>query len=124
MDSAWDSTVSLGEMNVQCVICTPMEKEVIRCPKPVTVKGYAISGGGRAIYRVELSVNGGKTWEPVDKIDQNPNPVSGMYWAWALWEKKVPRILTTSELVVRACKFYSLLTILDALVDARERDIT
>ena len=74
------------------------------CPKPVTIKGYAISGGGRAIYRVELSVDGGKTWEPVDKIDQNPHPISGMYWAWALWEKKVPKILTTSELVVRACK--------------------
>lgn len=82
-----------------------MEKEVILCPKPVTVKGYAISGGGRAIYRVELSVDGGKTWEPVDKIEQTPDKISGMYWAWALWEKKVPKILTTSELVVRACKF-------------------
>ena len=73
-------------------------------PKPVTVKGYAISGGGRAIYRVELSVDGGKTWEPVDKIEQEPDKISGMYWAWALWEKRVPKILTTSELVVRACK--------------------
>ncbi|KAG0052508.1 hypothetical protein BGZ83_002493 [Gryganskiella cystojenkinii] len=102
VDSAWDTTVSLGEMNVQCVICTPMDKEVIRCPKPVNIKGYAISGGGRAIYRVELSIDGGKTWEPVDRIDQTPDPVSGMYWAWALWEKKVPKIHTTSELVVRA----------------------
>ncbi|KAH7026976.1 Oxidoreductase, molybdopterin-binding domain-containing protein [Linnemannia elongata] len=64
--------------------------------------GYAISGGGRAIYRVELSVDGGKNWEPVDKIEQTPDKISGMYWAWALWEKKVPKILTTSELVVRA----------------------
>ncbi|KAF9152178.1 hypothetical protein BG015_005667 [Linnemannia schmuckeri] len=102
VDTAWDTTVSLGEMNVQCVICTPMEKEIILCPKPVIVKGYAISGGGRAIYRVELSVDGGKTWEPVDKIEQTPDKISGMYWAWALWEKKVPKILTTSELVVRA----------------------
>ncbi|KAF8925652.1 hypothetical protein BGZ47_003132 [Haplosporangium gracile] len=102
VDTAWDTTVSLGEMNVQCVICTPMEKEIILCPKPVTIKGYAISGGGRAIYRVELSVDGGKAWEPVDKIEQTPDKISGMYWAWALWEKKVPKILTTSELVVRA----------------------
>ncbi|KAF9177845.1 hypothetical protein BGZ51_008226 [Haplosporangium sp. Z 767] len=102
VDSAWDTTVSLGEMNVQCVICTPMEKDIIPSWKPITVKGYAISGGGRAIYRVELSVNGGKTWEPVDKIEQTPDKVSGMYWAWALWEKKVPKIHTTSELVVRA----------------------
>ncbi|KAF9948071.1 hypothetical protein BGZ72_009976 [Mortierella alpina] len=102
VDAAWDSTVSLGEMNVQCVICTPMEKEIIPSSKPVTVKGYAISGGGRAIYRVELSADGGKTWEPVDKIEQTPDKTSGMYWAWALWEKKLPKIMTTSELVARA----------------------
>ncbi|KAG0356888.1 hypothetical protein BGZ54_000565 [Gamsiella multidivaricata] len=102
VDSAWDSAPSLGEMNVQCVICTPMDKEVILSSKPITVKGYAISGGGRAIYRVELSVDGGATWEPVDKIEQTPDKVSGMYWAWALWEKKVPKISTTSQLVVRA----------------------
>ncbi|KAG0207028.1 hypothetical protein BGX28_001628 [Mortierella sp. GBA30] len=102
VESAWDSIASLGEMNVQCVICTPTEKEVIHSSKPITVKGYAISGGGRAIYRVELSVDGGKTWEPVDKIEQTPDKISGMYWAWALWEKKVPKIMTTSELVVRA----------------------
>lgn len=82
-----------------------MEKEIIPSSKPVTVKGYAISGGGRAIYRVELSADGGKTWEPVDKIEQTPDKTSGMYWAWALWEKKLPKIMTTSELVARACKF-------------------
>ncbi|KAF9963181.1 hypothetical protein BGZ65_005365 [Modicella reniformis] len=102
VDSAWDSSPSLGEMNVQCVICTPMDKEVILSSQPVTVKGYAIAGGGRAIYRVELSIDGGKTWEPVDKIEQTPDRVSGMYWAWALWEKEVSKLHTTSQLVVRA----------------------
>lgn len=90
-------------MNVQCVICTPAEHEVVKS-KSVTVKGYAISGGGRAIYRVELSLDGGRTWEAVDKIEQTPDPKSGMYWAWAIWEKKVAKINTSSELVVRACK--------------------
>ncbi|KAF9974435.1 hypothetical protein BGZ73_002177 [Actinomortierella ambigua] len=83
VESAWDSTPALG-------------------PGPVTVKGYAISGGGRGIYRVELSLDGGKTWEPVDKIEQTPDPKSGMYWAWALWEKKVPRIRASDEIVARA----------------------
>ncbi|KAF9160471.1 hypothetical protein DFQ26_005486 [Actinomortierella ambigua] len=101
-DSAWDSTPSLGEMNVQCVICTPSEHCTIKGAGPVSVKGYAISGGGRGIYRVELSMDGGKTWEPVDKIEQTPDPKSGMYWAWALWEKKVPRIRASDEIVARA----------------------
>ncbi|KAG0091346.1 hypothetical protein BGZ93_004549 [Podila epicladia] len=101
VESAWDTASSLGEMNVQCVICTPAEHEVVKS-KAVTVKGYAISGGGRAIYRVELSLDGGRTWEAVDKIEQTPDPKSGMYWAWAIWEKKVAKINTSSELVVRA----------------------
>ncbi|KAF9357714.1 hypothetical protein BGX26_003233 [Mortierella sp. AD094] len=102
VDSAWDLSPSLGEMNVQCVICTPMEREVVPCSKAITIKGYAIAGGGRAIYRVELSTDGGKTWEAVDRLEQTPDKISGMYWAWALWEKKVPKINTTSQLVARA----------------------
>ncbi|KAG0347896.1 hypothetical protein BG004_006615 [Podila humilis] len=101
VETAWDTASSLGEMNVQCVICTPAEHEIVKSGS-VTVKGYAISGGGRAIYRVELSLDGGRTWEAVDKIEQTPDPKSGMYWAWAIWEKSVTKINSTSELVARA----------------------
>ncbi|KAG0333736.1 hypothetical protein BG000_008921 [Podila horticola] len=102
VEDAWDSADSLGEMNIQSVICTPQDNEVITSSKPVTVKGYAIAGGGRAIDRVELSMDGGRTWEPVDKIEQVPDKKSGMYWSWALWEKHVPCMDPNSELVVRA----------------------
>ncbi|KAF9583963.1 hypothetical protein BGW38_007993 [Lunasporangiospora selenospora] len=102
VDKSWGCAGALGEMNVQCVICTPTEKETILSSRPVVVKGYAISGGGRSIYRVELSVDGGRTWEPVDKIEQAPQKGSGMYWAWALWEKTVSTVNTTTELVARA----------------------
>ncbi|KAG0093724.1 hypothetical protein BGZ92_002474 [Podila epicladia] len=102
VEESWDSAASLGEMNIQSVICTPQDNEVITSSKPITVKGYAIAGGGRAIYRVELSIDGGRTWEPVDKIEQVPDKKSGMYWSWALWEKHVPWMDPTSELVVRA----------------------
>ncbi|KAG0000502.1 hypothetical protein BGZ65_004315, partial [Modicella reniformis] len=43
VEKAWDSAASLGEMNVQCVICTPSEQEAIHASNPVTIKGYAIS---------------------------------------------------------------------------------
>lgn len=55
---------------------------------------------------MELSIDGGRTWEPVDKIEQVPDKKSGMYWSWALWEKHVPWLDPTSELVVRACKLF------------------
>lgn len=31
---------------------------------PLTIKGYAYSGGGRGVARVDVSIDGGKTWEP------------------------------------------------------------
>ncbi|KAF9362744.1 hypothetical protein BGX34_005572 [Mortierella sp. NVP85] len=101
-EKAWESTASLGEMNIQCVICTPIEQEVIRSSEPV-VKGYAISGGGRSIFRVEVSVDCGQTWEPVDKLEQTPDKNSGMFWTWAIWEKTVPKITHSTEIIARAC---------------------
>jgi len=33
---------------------------------PLTIKGYAYSGGGRGIARVDVSIDGGKSWEVAD----------------------------------------------------------
>ncbi|KAI1317178.1 hypothetical protein EDD11_008870 [Mortierella claussenii] len=102
VETAWDTAASLTEMNLQCVICTPTENEVIPSSRPVVIKGYAISGGGRGVYRVEVSVDSGKTWVPADKMEQIPDAHSGMFWTWALWEKTVPRIVHSTEIVARA----------------------
>jgi len=32
----------------------------------LTIKGYAYSGGGRGVARVDISIDGGKTWEVAD----------------------------------------------------------
>lgn len=32
----------------------------------VTIRGYAIAGGGRAIDRVDVSVDGGRSWEDAE----------------------------------------------------------
>ncbi|KAF9209063.1 hypothetical protein BGZ49_006472 [Haplosporangium sp. Z 27] len=104
VESSWDTAASLGEMNVQCVICTPTEDEVVPSSEPVTIKGYAIAGGGKGIYRVEVSVDGGNTWEPADKMEQKADEISGMFWTWAIWEKTVPSISNSTEIVARACE--------------------
>jgi sulfite oxidase len=44
VDQSWDTAASLTEMNIQCVICTPTEQQVVASSKPVTIKGYAIAG--------------------------------------------------------------------------------
>lgn len=37
--------------------------------EPLTVRGYAYSGGGRGIIRVDVSIDGGKTWQDATLLD-------------------------------------------------------
>ena len=54
----------------------------------VNVKGYAYSGGGRGIIRVDLSNDGGKTWYTAN-LTQADQDIDHMY-SWTLWECEIP----------------------------------
>lgn len=75
----WNSGLQLSELSVNCVITTPQAGEALS-GETFTVKGYAMSGGGRQITRVDVSLNGGKTWVTAT-ITQGDER-----WAWAFWE--------------------------------------
>ncbi|KAI8871807.1 molybdopterin binding oxidoreductase [Ramicandelaber brevisporus] len=63
----WGRCAALQEMNTQSVICTPVQGETVAIGTPYTIRGYAISGGGRRVDRVDVSLDGGKTWlEPAN----------------------------------------------------------
>jgi nitrate reductase (NAD(P)H) len=52
---------------IQLLITTPAQGDVLlinslTTQTPYTIRGYAYSGGGRKIIRVELTVDGGETW--------------------------------------------------------------
>jgi len=40
----------------------------------VNIRGYALSGGGRGIERVDVSVDGGKTWVEANKYQKDGVP--------------------------------------------------
>lgn len=65
--------------------------------------GYAYSGGGRKIVRVDISSDGGKTWRAVDKLESDAaeHPKA---WGWTLWTAYVdaPKNATKLDLVVKA----------------------
>ena len=67
----------------------------------VTVKGYAWSGGGRGIIRVEVSADGGKTWHQATLrgIAQKLH----RQWAWKLFEATIPlpNDTTKAELICK-----------------------
>ncbi|KAJ2721979.1 hypothetical protein GGI07_003629 [Coemansia sp. Benny D115] len=62
-DAFWPRFPALMEMNIQSAICRPTADEHVRVAKPYLARGYALSGGGRAVDRVEISLDGGATWD-------------------------------------------------------------
>ncbi|KAK9678350.1 hypothetical protein RND81_11G205800 [Saponaria officinalis] len=101
----WSTRRPQMDFPVQCVICSLEDSNVLKDGK-VTVKGYAVSGGGRGIERVDISIDGGKTWVEASRY-QKPGVeyvADGIYsdkWAWVLFEAKV-EVAHTAEIVAKA----------------------
>ena len=71
----------------------PVTSSVTSCTKdPATgeliVKGYAWSGGGRKILRVDLTSDMGKTWVTADTMVQD-TARHPRHYGWTLWEGRV-----------------------------------
>ncbi|WAR04452.1 SUOX-like protein [Mya arenaria] len=89
---------------VQSAICEPVDGQALDDNEEVTVRGYAWSGGGRGIFRVDVSADGGKTWITADIQPSNQSQYKA--WAWVFWEATVPLPQGSSgkvELVCKAC---------------------
>lgn len=98
----WDtvdykSAPAIQELPIQSAITIPADGAVVdRSDEEVTIKGYAWSGGGREVVRVDVSIDGGKTWKIAQLKcsekgeDEGISPPPGQAWAWKLWELTVP----------------------------------
>lgn len=56
------------------------------------VKGIAFGGGGHRVARVDVSIDGGKTYIPADLDDHGMEKVHkrNYHWSWYFWSKRVP----------------------------------
>ncbi|XP_027858152.1 sulfite oxidase, mitochondrial [Xiphophorus couchianus] len=104
------SSPAIQELPVQSAITIPADgAEIDRSDETLTVKGYAWSGGGREVVRVDVSLDGGKTWQVAqlrsgDKGQPDePSPPPGRAWAWKLWELTAPLPPDADELEI-ICK--------------------
>lgn len=80
---------AIQETPVQSAICSPLEGSTLpRDADSITLRGYAYSGGGHGIIRVDVSADGGKTWQEA-KLEQGSHQDPYSAWAWVLWEAKV-----------------------------------
>ena len=82
----------------------------------ITVHGYAVSGGGRGIERVDVSFDGGKTWVEASRYQKTGIPYvaddkSSDKWAWVLFKAEA-EISENTETVAKAVScYYSLINI-------------
>ena len=91
----WDSvdfsrSPAIQDLPVTSFICTPMNgAQLEEGTGNITVQGIAWSGGGREVVRVDVSSDGGKTWQVAD-ITEGSGQKYMRAWAWVLWEVCVP----------------------------------
>jgi nitrate reductase (NAD(P)H) len=83
-----------NELNINSAISAPDHNETISISKNIgkdyEVAGYAYTGGGRAISRVEVTWDEGTNWYLAD-IERKEKPTDyGMYWCWIWWTFKIP----------------------------------
>jgi sulfite oxidase len=80
-----ESIPSLQEQPVQSVFFSP---ERLLAGEVNTLKGYAYSGGGKGIVRVDVSLDGGQTWRAAQLTEGAKQPLDRAY-AWTFFETDV-----------------------------------
>eukprot|EP00127_Corallochytrium_limacisporum_P003041 Clim_evm88s144 gene=Clim_evmTU88s144 len=90
----WDSVPAIQAMPVQSAICEPQEGDTVYVSQDdneanFVLRGYAFSGGGNGIQRVDVSLDGGKTWEvaelSTEADEMEARDIPSKDYAWATW---------------------------------------
>ncbi|KAL0126811.1 hypothetical protein PUN28_005289 [Cardiocondyla obscurior] len=93
--TTWDNvdfskSPAIQEMPVISAICDPQNSDVVKVKNgKIQVKGYAWSGGGRKVIRIDVTNDQGKTWHTADLIE-DLQAKQGRYWSWTLWNVELP----------------------------------
>jgi sulfite oxidase len=85
----------LGELSVNSAICRPSDGEETEAGG-TTVEGWAIAGGNRLVERVDVSADGGETWNEA-RLEGGRDPCQ-----WRLWRVELDLSPGEHELVARA----------------------
>ncbi|XP_013133275.1 PREDICTED: probable sulfite oxidase, mitochondrial isoform X2 [Papilio polytes] len=88
---------------VTSAICRPRHGDTVPVRDGhVHLEGYAYSGGGARVVRVDVSADGGRSWAEA-RLQQDAAP-HGHHYAWTLWSARLPVAAhaTQTELWVKA----------------------
>ena len=97
-----------NELNINSAMTKPDHRETLSIAqnigKTYQVAGYAYTGGGRMITRVEVSTDGGVHWN-LAKLNRKEEATDhGKYWCWLWWgyELRVSDLVGAKEIWCRA----------------------
>lgn len=89
------SAYAIQELPIQSAICTPTSGQTVplvwkqigdQLMPVIELTGYAWSGGGRAVIRVDLSIDAGKTWHQAELTKEEPNKPLHHTYSWTTWK--------------------------------------
>ncbi|KAK8064448.1 Sulfite oxidase [Apiospora phragmitis] len=93
-DLDWDKYKSIQEMPITSAITrTRLKPEPESKAKAkdaagnhlIQIEGYAYSGGGREIQRVDISLDNGKNWDQAKLVDDTALERGSKAWCWKRW---------------------------------------
>jgi sulfite oxidase len=87
--------ISLGPLILTAAILSPDDGARLAAG-PTEVTGYALPGERRTVARVDVSLDGGRTWTQA-AVDDPPSP-----WAWQLWHTTLDLPAGPAEITARA----------------------
>lgn len=91
----WDKGVTIYDMPLDSAICEPAPHAALK-PGATTLRGYAVATA-RAIVRVDVSADGGRTWRQAE-LEHDPDAP----WSWTFWQATLDLPEGERELAVRA----------------------
>lgn len=91
----WDKGIPIYEMPLNAAICEPAAYTSLP-PGSALLRGYAVASA-RQITRVDVSIDGGRSWRQA-RLEHDPAEP----WSWTLWELPVDLPAGLHELAVRA----------------------
>eukprot|EP01034_Spumella_vulgaris_P021989 gene21989-28076_t len=99
-----DSIPTMLHPPVQSAVTVPRPGSIVVAGETFTAQGYAYSGGGRGIIRVDVSADGGATWTTAALGEGSEQPLHRA-WGWTFWEAELsPPADATGKSVEVICK--------------------
>jgi sulfite oxidase len=94
----WDKAYSIQEMPIMSAITNAKLED-----QKMLLEGYAYSGGGRNVVRVDVSTDNGDTWDQAALLGDEMLSVGRKSWAWTRWRYESTFNVDGSDKLDTAC---------------------